>query len=155
MEVSAPDSSNRSISLIISLIVQTELLCAAAGGFYVPLERATHPVGCHCSNAILLPWHRGASASTQSLTLLRVRMAVVASAERGVICRQFEFCLLSVGGGTLLERAGPGVWVGTLVPPTVLLAMVTPLGPPLTSALPEDSSQGLVKGKNPSRFLFS
>ena len=36
---------------------------------------------------------------------------MVASAEGQVICQHFS--LLTVGGGTLLESAGPGVWPGT------------------------------------------
>ena len=57
-----------------------------------------------------------------------------------------------------MESAGPGVWVGTPVPTDCSpVAMVAPLGPPPASALPENSSLGLVKQgrKQPfERFYF-
>ena len=46
--------------------------------------------------------------------MLCVGMAVVASAEGAESSASSQFAL--VGGNTLLESAGPGVWVGTPVP---------------------------------------
>jgi len=70
-----------------------------------------------------------------------------------VICQQF--CVLSVGGSTLLESADPGLdGSASLSQPTVLLAMVVPLRSAPASALPEDSSQGLAREKTLSIFLY-
>ena len=81
-----------------------------------PMEATTPPA----QAAVPLPqhsargkWHRGATDSS-----------VIDSAPRGEghgsICRGGrdicqQFCLLSVGGNTLLESAGPRVWAGTSV----------------------------------------
>ena len=77
--------------------------------------------------------------------------------QRRVICQQFS--LLSVGGGVLLESAGPGVWAGLQAPlarPTVFLAMVAPLRSAGRVSSPRGliHEYGLVKREEThSRFL--
>ena len=98
-----------------------------------------------------LPEHRGTTASPRSLAMLCVEMAVVASAKgaESAASRGSSHGLLLVGGSTLLESAVvPVCGSAPLSQLTVLPAVTAPLRTAPSSALPEDSSHGLARGKN-------
>ena len=77
-----------------------------------PMEAATTPAQLfHCQSALGME----EQPTPPSLTLLPLERAVVGSAEEAESFAK-QFCLLSIGGNTLLESAGPGVWVGSPVP---------------------------------------
>ena len=80
------------------------------------VRHPTHPVGCHCSTAIPLLWHRGAiAASPRSLAMLCVGRAVVASAEGAEASASSSVCFPS-GGYPIGERWSKFFWAGTPVP---------------------------------------
>ena len=86
---------------------------------------ATHT---HTRSAVIvpLPWHRGTTASPQSLEMLSVRRAVVASAEGAESSASSSVC--SPSGGTPYCRTQVQVCGrAPLARPTVLLAMIAPL----------------------------
>ena len=90
--------------------------------FAYPMEASTSPLSVqHTRAAVIVPlsFHcHGIEDQPPHLTVIdpAPRGKGCGSICRGgrVICEQFS--LLSVGGGTLLESDGPGVWVGTPVP---------------------------------------
>ena len=71
-----------------------------------------------------------------------------------VICQQFIVCSLS-GGAPYWRAVVQVCGLAPLSQATVLLAMVAPLRSAPASALPEDSSQGLVKEKKPFEIFYS
>ena len=90
--------------------------------FAYPMEASTSPLSVqHTRAAVIVPlsFHcHGIEDQPPHLTVIdpAPRGKGCGSICRGgrVICEQFS--LVSVGGGTLLESGGPGVWVGTPVP---------------------------------------